>query len=116
MKFDVNFASFILGLLSACSGWVVWWIGKINSDKQLASQKAADAAKKAYAAERDFEHLKNNFKQMSDGIALGFKGIEDDLIDNHKNLETKINNLNRDIVEIKAYMVIHGRNKHDHEQ
>lgn len=94
MKFDINVASFILGSVCAASGWVVWWVNKIHSDKQATAQKAAVAATKEYAAKRDFEHLKNNQLQISEAIIRGFDEIED-----------RFNILHREMTEVKAYFI-----------
>ncbi|MBW4479677.1 MAG: hypothetical protein KME54_23230 [Tolypothrix brevis GSE-NOS-MK-07-07A] len=53
------------------------------------------AEKKKYAAERDFQHLKNNQKDISSGIASLGKDIDDYMHD-----------LNRDILEIKLKLDI----------
>lgn len=94
MKFDANIAGFILGLVSASSGWVMWWITKVNTDKLSFSQKAAEAAKKEYAAQRDFEHLKNNFKQMSDALAHGL--IE---------IDKRFDATDKELLRIEAYLI-----------
>lgn len=94
MKFDANVASFILGSVCAASGWIVWWVNKLQSDKQTSAQKAAEAATKEYAAKRDFEHLKNNQLQISEAITNGFDEIED-----------RFNILHREMTEIKAYFI-----------
>lgn len=60
----------------------------------------ANSEKKKYAAERDFNHLRNNQKNISDGIAHGFD-----------ELEHKIDGVNRELLEIKAWMIRGG--KHD---
>lgn len=105
MKIDLNLASFILGLLSACSGWVVWWVNKLTYDKQLANQdkllsnqKAAEAATKAYAAERDFNHIKNNLSQLQLGL--------NELI---KQQDHRTDMLIKEMVEIKAYLIAKDR-------
>lgn len=46
---------------------------------------------KSYAAERDFNHLKNNQLQLSQGIR-----------DSHQDLENLLSNISRDILEIKV--------------
>jgi hypothetical protein len=60
----------------------------------------ATAEKKKYAAERDFNHLKNNQKQMSDGIVHGFEEIE-----------RQFAIQNKELVEIKAWLIRNSRNK-----
>lgn len=102
MKFDANLGSFILGSVCAASGWVVWWFEKFQSDKQKSAQKAAEAATKEYAAQRDFEHLRNNQKDISTGIALGFNEVD-----------KRFDALDRDILEIKAYIRIHTSAERD---
>lgn len=94
MKIDTNVASFLLASICASSGWVVWWINKINFDKHIASQKAADAAKKEYAAQRDFEHVKNNLKQMGDSITHGFD-----------ELEGRFDAVDKELLRIEAYLI-----------
>lgn len=94
MKFNTNIASLLLGLMSASSGWIVWWVTKINNDKITASQKAADAATKAYAAQRDFEHLKNNLKQMSDAISDGFDEIDH-----------RFNDVDKELLRLQGYII-----------
>lgn len=97
MKFDVTLASFIFGAIATASGWVLWWITKIQNDKFSAIQKSTEAATKEYAAQRDFEHLKNNQINISKGIADGFDELEE-----------KIDDLQREILEIKAYLIRYG--------
>ncbi len=115
MKFDASVASFILGLVCASSGWVAWWVNKLQFDKYTSNQKAAADATKAYAAERDFNHLRNNQIQISDGIASGFKGLEQDVADGFKEIGNKVNELNQELIEIKAYMAIHAKTGSDRE-
>jgi hypothetical protein len=90
MKFDPSVASFILAFGCSVSGWFVWWINKIDHDKQAAAQNA----KKDYAQQRDFEHLRNNQKQIGDGLAHGFKDMEErfDIVD-------------RELLRIEAYLI-----------
>ena len=97
MKFDVALASFVVGAIASASGWVVWWITKIQNDKLQAIQKSAEDATKEYAAKRDFEHLKNNQLNISKGISDGFEDLE-------KSFEA----LQREILEIKSYLIRYG--------
>jgi hypothetical protein len=53
-----------------------------------------NAQKKAYAAERDFNHLKNNQLNISQGIATGFKDIESGL-----------DRLEKEVLELKAWFI-----------
>lgn len=54
--------------------------------------------KKKYASERDFQHIRNNQKNISDSIALLTKDIED-----------KLDNIARDILEINITLGIKNR-------
>ena len=45
----VAIAGFLLGIITAFGGWLAWY---------------ASSVKKAYAAERDFNHLKRNYEQL----------------------------------------------------
>jgi uncharacterized protein HemX len=94
MKFDLTLASFLFGAIATASGWVIWWITKIQNDKFNAIQKSTEAATKEYAAQRDFEHLKNNQINISKGIAEGFEDLERELVALHN-----------EILEIKAYLI-----------
>jgi hypothetical protein len=97
MKFDIALASFLLGAIASASGWVLWWITKIQNDKFQAIQKSTEAATKEYAAQRDFEHLKNNQLNISKGIVEGFNDMEQEL-----------NALHDELLEIKAYLIRYG--------
>ena len=63
----------------------------------------ANSIKRRYAAERDFNHLKNNQKQITDNIAFGFKEIDD-----------RFDRIDRDLLEIKAYLIGKGIVKNEH--
>ncbi|BAZ50124.1 hypothetical protein NIES4103_70260 (plasmid) [Nostoc sp. NIES-4103] len=65
----------------------------------------ANGEKKKYAAERDFNHIKNNQLQISEGIAIFTKDLDNRLDDIDKNL-----------IEIKSYMVIHASNNTNRQQ
>ena len=101
MNFDPKLGSFLLSFVCAVSGWVVWWLSKIKSEKQQADlerqqaiQKAEVAAEKAVNQRRDFNHLVNNQKQISQNVAYGFKDIE-----------TQLKDINEKLQEIKAYLI-----------
>jgi hypothetical protein len=97
MKFDASTGSFLLACIGAFSGWIAWWNSKLKFERQQATQEAVRAAEKALNEERDFNHLKKNQEQISDGIAHGFDGIEEVLED-----------LMRQLLEIKAYLIRYG--------
>lgn len=60
----------------------------------------SNSQKKAYAAERDFNHIRNNQQQLSHAILTGFEDIED-----------KLDCLDRELLEIKAYLINKNINK-----
>ncbi|MEH2211896.1 hypothetical protein [Nostoc sp.] len=101
MKFDANLASFLLAFIGALSGWCAWWLSKFKFEKkqaalerQQAIQEAKVAAEKAVNEERDFNHLRNNQIQISQGVATGFKDIEFALAQ-----------LSQQVTEIKAWLI-----------
>ncbi|MDZ8227536.1 hypothetical protein [Nostoc sp. ChiVER01] len=65
----------------------------------------ANSIKRKYAAERDFNHLKNNQKQITDNIAFGFREIDE-----------RFDRTDRDLLEIKAYLIGKGIIGKEHER
>lgn len=101
MNFDPKLGSFLLSFVCAVSGWVVWWLSKIKSEKQQAYlerqqaiQEAKAAAEKAVNDKRDFNHLIGNQRQISQNIAHGFEEIENQMKQQNDKLQ-----------EIKAYLI-----------
>ena len=68
----------VIGLAGAAFGAVAWYRG---------------AVEKAYASKRDFGHLKNNYKGLSDAVAQ---------VD--RTLDTRFDRLDLDIRELKAQL------------
>ncbi|MEH2378297.1 MAG: hypothetical protein V7K27_05235 [Nostoc sp.] len=109
MKIDISLAGFLLSFIVAASGWFFRWKDKQKFEKQQsglerqqAIQEATSAAEKAVNEERDFNHLRNNQIQISQGIATGFNEVEG-----------KLDHLREQMIEIKAYLIknqgaIHG--------
>ncbi|MEH1933874.1 MAG: hypothetical protein V7L14_09110 [Nostoc sp.] len=109
MKIDISLAGFVLSFIVAASGWFFRWKDKQKFEKQQSSlerqqaiQQAAAAAEKTVNEERDFNHLRNNQLQISQGIATGFDENE-----------RKLDHLRELVIEIKAYLIqrqgaIHG--------
>lgn len=54
----------------------------------------ANSEKKKYGLERDFNHLKNNQKQISQGITDGFDDCQE-----------RFDQLEKELTEIKAWMI-----------
>ncbi|MEH2312344.1 MAG: hypothetical protein V7K35_13315 [Nostoc sp.] len=102
MKFDLSFAGFVLSLIVAASGWFFRWNDKQKFERQQATQKAVAAAEKALNEERDFNHLRNNQVQISQGIATGFDEIE-----------RRLDHLRELLTEIKAYLIRNQRSTHE---
>ncbi|MEH2287176.1 hypothetical protein [Nostoc sp.] len=98
MKFDLSFAGFVLSLVLGLSGWFFRWSDKQKFERQQSTQKAVAAAEKALNEERDFNHLRNNQIQISQGIATGFD-----------ELERRLDHLRELLIEIKSYLI---RNQH----
>lgn len=101
MKFDASLAGFALSLVVAVSGWFVRWNDKqkferqqTNIERQQAILQAAATAEKKVNEERDFNHLRENQKQISQGIAMGFDEIE-----------RRLEHINQQVTEIKAWLI-----------
>ncbi|MDZ7970513.1 MAG: hypothetical protein RM368_37245 [Nostoc sp. DedSLP03] len=56
-----------------------------------------NSVKRKYAAERDFGHLKNNLKDLTDNLALLFK-----------ELDRRLDAQDKDLLELKAYLIGRG--------
>ncbi|MEH2261039.1 hypothetical protein [Nostoc sp.] len=98
MKFDLSFAGFILSVIVAGSGWFFRWSDKQKFERQQSTQKAVADAEKALNDERDFNHLRNNQIQISQGIATGFNEIE-----------SRLDHLCELGIEMKAYLIRNQR-------
>ncbi len=101
MKFDATSLSLLLSLVIALSGWIARWRDKLKFEKQQfalerqqAIHQAEAAAEKAVNEQRDFNHLRNNQVQISQGIATGFDEIE-----------RKLDHLLEQVGEIKAWLI-----------
>ncbi|BBD66329.1 hypothetical protein NIES4072_64020 [Nostoc commune NIES-4072] len=84
----------IITFVLALGGHVTWGIVFFTN-----------SIKRRYAAERDFNHLKNNQKQITDNIAFGFREIDE-----------RFDRTDRDLLEIKAYLIGKGIIGKQHEQ
>ena len=114
MKFDLNLASFALSLILGASGWVFRWNDKQKYERQQATQKAVAAAEKALNEERDFNHLRNNQIQISQGIASGFKDVEEKLDTGFKDAGKEINHLKELMLRVESYLIRNqGTNHHE---
>ena len=110
MKFDLSFAGFLLSLIVAASGWFFRWSDKQKFERQQASlerqqaiTQAEVAAEKKVNEARDFNHLLNNQKQISQGIATGFDQVEE-----------KVDHLRELMLKIEAYLIRNqGNNYHE---
>ncbi|BAY08621.1 hypothetical protein [Calothrix sp. NIES-2098] len=75
----------LIALLLAIGGNVIWlFVTYGNSEKRKLS------------AERDFNHLRNNQQNISDGIAHGFDEIEG-----------KLEVIDRNLLEVKIWIMRH---------
>jgi hypothetical protein len=73
----VAIGGFVLGILTAFCGWLAWY---------------GSSVKKAYAAERDFNHLRRNYEQLAENqkhILQLLEDINEGVTDNNKILLQK---------------------------
>lgn len=101
MKFDLSLAGLVLSLIVAGSGWLFRYNDKQKFEKQQAALERHQAIRQAEAAaekkvndERNLNHLLGNQKQITEGIATGFKDIERELA-----------HIREQIGELKAYLI-----------
>jgi len=80
---DLNTLLAIAGFILALGGNITWAIILYGN-----------AEKKKYAAQRDFGHLQNNQKQISDGLAHGFD-----------EMERRFDIVDRELLRIEAYLI-----------
>lgn len=80
----------LIALLLAIGGNITWLFFTYGNSE-----------KRKLAAERDFNHLRNNQQSISDGIAHGFDEIED-----------KLEAIDRNLIEVKIWIM---RNVKAHE-
>lgn len=73
----------LIALLLAIGGNITWLFFTYGNSE-----------KRKLAAERDFNHLRNNQQSISDGIAHGFDEIED-----------KLEVIARDLLEIRVWIM-----------
>lgn len=96
MQTSIALGAFLLALFTNIFGVVVWY-----------AVWYANAEKKKYAAERDFNHLKNNQKDISNGIAE----IAKDFDIRFDELDKRFNSQDHDLLEIKTYLNIHSKHE-----
>ncbi|NEP17819.1 MAG: hypothetical protein F6J97_13090 [Leptolyngbya sp. SIO4C1] len=78
---QITLISLLFGLVASFGGAITWWRA---------------AVRKQYAAERDFNHLKRNYEQMSANIAA--------LV---KDSDGRFDHIDLELVEIKAILSAH---------
>ncbi|MEH2287341.1 hypothetical protein [Nostoc sp.] len=94
MKFDPSLASFILAFIGVLSGWVAWWFTKLKLDQEKDIHRSVLLATEDVNEKRDFNHLLNNYKQMSEAMTFGFNELEEMVRENRLELG-----------EIKSYLI-----------
>jgi hypothetical protein len=98
-----NVASLLFGLTGFASGLVLWYRSSVQ---------------KSYAAERDFGHLRNNYKQLADSLTelndlVGAQGDRQDrALTELERLRSQLNDIDRVLTEIKIHLSI-GRQPHE---
>jgi len=80
---DLNTLLAIGGFTLALGGNITWALAMFGN-----------AQKKAYATERDFNHLKNNQKDISDGVAMGFN-----------EMDRRFDDVDKELIEIKSWLI-----------
>ena len=108
MKFDVSLGGFVLSLVIAASGWFFRWSDKqkferhqASLERQQAITQAEAAAEKKVNEARDFNHLLNNQRQISEGIATGFDNVEE-----------KIDHLKELMLRVESYLIRNQATNH----
>ena len=76
-----------LGILSSAIGLIALYRGSVR---------------KGYAAERDFQHLKNDFKGLSQNIDFLARDIEAEFKQNRTDLDNRFDRIDKDLTELKA--------------
>jgi len=111
MNFDLNWAGFLFSVFTAVVGWLVAYIAAKKQNQALAKQKAdiereqtKTAAKKEYAAERDFAHLRRNQEQMIQNLDLLTKEFDERSDREHNEVWQKFEALHRELSELKAML------------
>lgn len=78
----IAIAGFLIGLGTTLCGVLAWYAG---------------AVKKKYAAEREFNHLRNNQQQIQNGL--------NDLV---QEFDRRFDEADRQLIEIKAHLIRSG--------
>lgn len=109
MNFDLNWAGFLFSVFTAAVGWLLAYFSAKKQAQALAKQKAdidreqaKTAAKKEYAAERDFAHLKRNQEQMLSNISTLIEDFDERSDREHNELWQKFEALHRELAEVKT--------------
>lgn len=90
----------ILAIITSVSGMVALYRGSVI---------------KGYAAQRDYEHLKNNHKQLVTNIEFMAKDIDAQFQQVHQTQDNRFDRVDKDLIELKALMLANLRSKPLHE-
>lgn len=109
MNFDLNWAGFLFSVFTAAVGWLLAYFSAKKQAQALAKQKAdidreqaKTAAKKEYAAERDFAHLRRNQEQMIQNLDLLTREFDERSDREHNEVWQKFEALHRELAEVKT--------------
>ena len=90
---------------------IVVWAGVLGSVFGLFTSVFAivslyrSSIRKGYAAERDFEHLKNDYKALSRNIDFLSKNFERDFLEIGKEIDERCDRIVENQIEIKALLL-----------
>ena len=81
----------VFGIITALTGFFLWY---------------GSGVRKRYAAERDFNHLKSYYENMSVAIAKMSDLVDEDFKDLGKELDSRCDRLDAEVREIKAMLAV----------
>lgn len=90
---------------------IIVWAGLIGSIFGIGTSIIAisslyrSSIRKGYAAERDFEHLKNDYKALSKSIDFLAKNFERDFLEIGKEIDERCDRIIENQIEIKALLL-----------
>jgi predicted lipoprotein len=84
--------------------WITFALG-IGGNLTWSLLFFANSIKRRYAAERDFNHLKNNQKQIADSIAISLKDMDTRFDKVDRDIDLRFDHVDRDLSEIKTYLI-----------
>ena len=96
---------------------IIVWAGLIGSILGILTSAIGIAALyrgsviKGYAAQRDFNHLKNYYQSLAEAFKFQTDTFEKEFSEGRKDLDTRCDRIDKDLVEIKALLLANLGNK-----